>query len=233
MSASPADVADLDWIIDRLAERRAPLAPLAPVFWRPAPDAADRHRAYIEHLLTEGGALAYRTAHSVLVASPRGDGWLIDDLYVPAERWTTDGAELWNALASGRRGDDVRFVCPTYESARVEFASEVGLALAETWWLVELGSGGGEAGVSVTLPGAEAVTVGAPPVYAPPGPMLFLPSPEDVAAAAPAAVDRALGLGCAGVVVNQAAGNQSMVEVLRAAGLRPHCHFFEGTIEQV
>jgi hypothetical protein len=87
--------------------------------------------------------------------------------------------------------------------------------------------------VAVTLPGADAVTVAAPPVYAPPGPMLFLPSPEDVAAAAPAAVDRAPGLGCACVVVNQAAGDQSMVEVLRSAGLRPHCHFFEGTIEQV
>lgn len=122
-------------------------------------------------------------------------------------------------------------MCPTYETARVDFASDVGLELAETWWLVELASGGGEAGVSVTLHGAEAVTVAAPPVYAPPGPMLLVPSCADAATAVPAAVERAPGLGCAGVVVNQAVSEQSMVDVLRAAGLRPHCHFFTGTLE--
>lgn len=233
MIASPADVGDVDWIVERLAERRAPLTPLAPVFWRPAPDAADRHRAYVGHLLADGGALAYRTAHFVLVANPRGDGWVVDDLHVAAERWTIDGIELWNALASDRRGDAVRFVCPTYESARVDFASDVGLELAETWWLIELASGGGEAGVSVTLPGAEAVTVAAPPVYAPPGPMLLVPSPVNAVTAVPSAVDAAPALGCAGVVVSQGVGDRSMVGALRAAGLRPHCHFFEGILEPV
>jgi len=154
-------------------------------------------------------------------------------LHVRDQRWTTDGIELWNALAADRRGDDVRFVCPTYENDRAEFASKIGLTVAETWWLVELGSGGGEARVTVSLPGADAVTVGAPPVYDPPGPMLFLPSPEDAVTAVPAALDKAPGLGCAGVVVNQAASEQPMVEVLRAAGLRPHCDYFAGTIDTV
>lgn len=233
MTVAPATLGDLDWIIARLAERRKPLTPHAPVFWRPAPDAAERHRAFIEHLLTEGGGLAYRTADSVLIATRRGDGWLVDDLHVHDQRWTTDGIELWNALAADRRGDDVRFVCPTYENDRAEFASNIGLTLAETWWLIELDSGGGEARVTVSLPGADAVTVGAPPVYAPPGPMLFLPSPEDAATGVRAALDKAPGLGCAGVVVNQAASEQSMVEVLRTSGLRPHCDYFAGTIEAV
>ena len=231
MTVSPVTLADLDWIIARLAERRTSLTPLAPVFWRPAPDAAERHREFIEYLLTDGGALAYRTADSVLIASPRGDGWLVDDLHVREGCWTTDGIELWNALAANRRGDDVRFVCPTYESDRAEFASSIGLSVGETWWLVELGSGGGKARLTVSLPGADAVTVGAPPVYAPPGPMLFLPSPDDAATAVSAALDRAPELGCAGVVVNQAASDQGMVEALRAAGLRPHCDYFAGTIE--
>ena len=233
MTVSPATLADLDWIIARLAERREPLTPLAPVFWPPAADAAERHRAFIEYLLTEGGGLAYRTADSVLIATPRGDGWLVDDLHVPDQRWTTDGIELWNALAADRRGDDVRFVCPTYEHDRVDFASIIRLTLAETWWLIELGGGGGEARVTVSLPGADAVTVGAPPVYDPPGPMLFLPSPEDAATAVPAALHKAPGLGCAGVVVNQAASKEPMVQVLRAAGFRPHCDYFDGTIDAV
>jgi len=230
MSISPANLADVDWITARLAERREALRPLAPVFWRPAPNAAERHRQFIKYLLTDGGGLAYRTADSVLLATPRGDGWLVDDLHVRDQYWTTDGVDLWNALAADRRAEVVRFVCPTYENDRAEFASNIGLTVAETWWLIELESGGGETHVTISLPGADAVTVGAPPVYAPPGPMLFLASPEDVATAVPAALDKAPGMGCAGVVVNQAASEQSMAEVLRAAGLRPHCDFFVGTI---
>ncbi len=231
MAALPASLADLEWIISRLAQRRALLTPLAPIFWRPASDASERHRAFIEHLLTAGGGLAYRTADSVLVASPRGDGWLVDDLHVRDGRWTPDGIELWNALAADRGGQDVRFVCPTYERDRAAFASSIGLTVAETWWLIELGTGGGEARLDVALPGARAITVGAPPVYAPPGPMLFLPSPENAATAVPAALDQAPELGCAGVVVNQVASDQELVETLRAAGLRPHCDYFTGTIK--
>lgn len=233
MTVAPASPADLDWIIARLAERRAPLTALAPIYWSPAPDAAERHRAFIEYLITDGGGLAYRTTDSVLVASPRGDGWLVDDLHVHDWHWTTEGIELWNALAADRRGHDVRFVCPTYESDRAEFALSIGLGVAETWWLIELGSGGGEPRVNVPLPGADAITVGAPPVYAPPGPMLFLPSPEDASSAVPAALAKAPELGCAGVVVNQTASDQDMAQILRAAGLRPHCNYFTGTIEPV
>jgi hypothetical protein len=230
VTAAPASLADLDWIIDRLAERRAPLVALAPVFWRPAPDATDRHRQFIGHLLSDGGGNAYRTADSVLVAAPRGDGWVVDDLHVTDERWAADGVELWTAFAADCNGDDVRLVCPTYERDRARFASSVGLTVAETWWLLELESGGGEAGVHVPLPGADALTVGAPPVYALPGPMLLLPTPPDAATAVPAAVHRAPKLGCAGVVVNQPAGDRALAEVLRSAGLRPHCDFFTGVV---
>lgn len=233
MSVSPSsNSADVDWVTACLSERRDALRPFAPVFWRPASNAAERHREFIRYLLTEGGGLAYRTRNSVLLATPGGNGWLVDDLHVRDQCWTTDGIDLWNALAADRRGDHVRFVCPTYESDRAQFASNIGLTVAETWWLIELENGGGETNVTISLPGADAVTVGAPPVYAPPGPMLFLASPEDAATAVPAALDKAPTLGCAGVVVNQAASEQSMAQVLRAAGLRPHCDFFVGTIEE-
>jgi hypothetical protein len=183
--------------------------------------------------MTEGGGRAYRTTGSVLVASPTSDGWLVDDLHIRAGRWASEGLELWNALASDRPGQGVRFVCPTYEGDRADFASSVGLSVAETWWLIELEGGGGEPRVSVSLPGADAITVGAPPVYAPPGPMLFLPAPEDATLAVPAALAKAEELGCAGIVVNQIAGDESMGATLRAAGLRPHCDYFTGSLERV
>ena len=218
---------DLDWLVDVLRRRREALAPYAPVFWRPAPDADARHRAYLHHLLTDGGARAWRTPTSVLVAAPRGGGWLVDDL-----AFNQDGVELWDAFAAAYAGDEVRFVAPTYEVERAQLAADAGLALAESWWLLELpSSGGGEAGVSVDLPGAEAVTVAAPPVYAPPGPMLFLPHVTDGDAMS-AAVERAPRLGCAGVVVSQRAGDR-LDAALTAAGFRRHCDIFEGVIRAI
>ena len=231
MVVTPVTDDDVDWVVDVLRRRREALVPHAPVFWRPAPDADARHRAYLDHLLAGAGARAWRTSSSVLVAAHRGDGWLVDDVHV--EGWFSDGVDLWNAFASSSGGDDVRFVVPTYETARAQHAAAAGLTLAESWWLVELpSSGGGEAGVEVRLPGSEAVTVAAPPVYAPPGPMLFLPSLADVAAL-PAAVDRAPGLGCAGVVVSQRPGDDTVGHSLTDRGFRRHCDFFEGVVRPV
>ena len=141
-----------------------------------------------------------------------------------------DGLELWDAFAAEHAGDEVRLVAPTYESSRTSLAVDARLTLAESWWLVELTSGGGDAGVAVDLPGCGAVTVAAPPIYAPPGPMLFLPSVTD-ADALPAALERARGLGCGGVVVNQRADDQSLVDALDAVGFRRHCDFFEGVVQ--
>ncbi len=232
MTAAPATLDDLDWMIDLLAERRAPLVDFAPVFWRPAPQARAAHRTFIAHVVTDGGGRAYRTADAVLIAAPRGDGWLVDDAFVRGEQWlaTPDGGDLWNALAGDCAGSQVRFVCPTYETQRAAFATEVGLAVQESWWLLELTGGGGEAGLTVSLPGAYAVTLAAPPVYAPPGPMLFLPNPVDASIAIPAALERAVELGCAGVVVNQAAYDHALAEQLAKAGFRRHCDYFSGEI---
>lgn len=99
-----------------LARRREELVAKAPVFWRPAPDAAGQHRAFLEHLITECGARANRTKESVLGAAPRDDGWLIDDAHVPDEDWASGyGLVLWKALANDCEGAPVRFVCPVYE----------------------------------------------------------------------------------------------------------------------
>ncbi len=198
MTVRAAAVNDTAWIVGALNRRREPLVRYAPVFWRPASDASSQHRAFLDYLLTDGGAVAHRTDDSVLVAAPRGDGWLVDDVFVDQEKWMVDGRELWDAFSRDRDGSHVRFVCPAYEKARGAFALQVGLTVSASWWLKELpSSGGGDARVEVALPGARAVTVAAPPVYAPPGPILFLPVVTDAQQAVPAAVDQAPDLGCA------------------------------------
>lgn len=232
MGARSLATGDLDWVVAVLANRREPLVKHAPIFWRPAPNAATNHRAFIEFLITQGGAKGYRTDTSALIAAPRGDGWLIDDACVSHERWQdSDSTDLWNALAAGCGGDLARFVCPTYESARGVFARSTGLTLDESWWLMEFeDSSGGEADVEVALPGADAITVGAPPVYAPPGPILFLPAPTDPAQAVPAAIEKAPQLGCAAIVVNQKVNDPALAQLLEESGFRQHCDYYTGTI---
>lgn len=232
MAATRATRDDLDWMVDLLSDRRASLAGLAPVFWRPAPDAAAKHRAFLEHLLVDGGAHVYKTRDAVLIASPRGEGWLVDDAHVVDERWndTTDGRDLWSAFVADCEGSSVRFVCPTYERERAQFASHVGLALHESWWLKELPSAGGEPGLRIDLPGADAVTVEAPAIYAPSGPILFLPNVIDAGAAVAVALTKAPDLGCAAVVVNQAAADVALGSELELAGLRRHCEFYVGDV---
>lgn len=235
VSASIVASADVNWVVRALVRRREPLVEFAPVYWRPAPDASARHRAFMEYLLSEGGAKAYRTDHSVLVAVPRGDGWLVDDVYVPGSDWAAgDGGELWNVLDRETHEADVRFVCPTYEKDRAEFARSAGLTIAESWWLMELPSAsGGASGIQVQLPGAEAITVAAPPVYDPHGPILFLPVLDDPLTALPAAVESAPHLGCPAIVVNQVAGDDALAEALSESGFRRHCDFYTGTINPI
>lgn len=234
MSVAVATPEDVNWIVDVLSRRRGRLVEQAPIFWRPAPDAEANHRAFLNYLLTDGGAKAYRTADAVLIAASHGDGWLIDDADVAGGHWASRaGRDLWNALAADCPGAPVRFVCPTYEPDRSGFAQAAGLVCAESWWLMELpGSGEGEVGVQVVLPGADAVTVGAPPVYAPPGQILYLPAPTDVALSLSAVIATARDLGCAAIVINDNKTNDDLALSLTATGLRRHCDFFEGTVQE-
>ena len=58
--------------------------------------------------------------------------------------------------AADCRGEDVRFVSPTYDVERGDFAVAASLVVSESWWLIELeGVGGGEAGVRVTSPASR------------------------------------------------------------------------------
>lgn len=239
VAATALDVSEIDSAVEVLEHRRGQLVEWAPVFWCPAADASTRHRAFIEYLLTEAGAHGFRTNAAVLVAAPRGEGWLVDDMHVPSPDWgDADGRALWNALDGVAHGSLVRFVCPVYEKNRADFAKTAGLTVAESWWLVELpdGPGGGESGVEVNLAGTKAVTVAAPPVYDPGGPVLYIPQLDDAAtglAALAAAISSAPGLGCRAIVVNQTAGDAPLAQVLTDAGFRKHCDYYTGTIDPI
>lgn len=231
MTARQSTLTDLDWLVALFTRRREALARHAPIFWRPAPDAVKNHRAFLGYLLGDAGARGYRTRASALIAAPRGGGWLIDDAYVEGDEWVDgDGQLLWDALIVDCGGAAIRFVCPTYEQKKGEFARSVGLEVAESWWLMELeGSGGGQADVEIDLPGARARTVAAPAIYAPPGPILFLPAPEDPARAVRAAIQEAPMLGCAAIVVNQRTGDRALQTHLVRAQFRQHCDYYLGT----
>lgn len=232
MGVRAVTVDDLDWVVAVLAERLKLLIPHAPIFWQPSPHAARIHRAYLARLLTQAGARGYRTAAAVLIAAPGPPGWIVDDARVPGEQWGTPDADaLWRAFTTDCGGDPVRFVCPRYEQERGAFAVRVGLTLAESWWLKELpGSQGGQGGVTVDLPGASAVTAAAPPVYAPPGPMLFLPEVANPQTAIPAALSAAPRRGCAGIVINQRPGQAVLAAELRKAGFQQHCDYYTGNL---
>jgi hypothetical protein len=112
--------------------------------------------------------------------------------------------------------------------------------VVESWWLRELpGAGGGQAGQRVALPGAEAMTVAAPPVYAPPGPILFLPAPDhpdqavSVVDTVRAAIELAPALGCAGIVVNQVSRHRTLADLLPESEFRRPCDYYEGAIHPV
>ncbi|HEX4091873.1 MAG TPA: hypothetical protein VHZ33_24430 [Trebonia sp.] len=232
MDVRAVTVADLDWVVAVLAERLKLLIPHAPIFWHPSQHAARIHKAYLTRLLTQAGARGYRTDTSVLIAAPSPPGWIVDDASVPREQWgTPDANALWSALTADCSGDPVRFVCPRYEQERGAFAVQAGLTLAESWWLKELpGSQGGQAGLTVELPGASAMTAAAPPVYAPPGPMLLLPEVDNPHTAIPAALAEAPRRGCAGIVINQRADQAVLAAALRETGFRQHCDYYTGNL---
>lgn len=216
---------DLDWAAGRLARRRAALVPFAPVFWRPSVDAEQRHREFLTSLL-ENGAVGFRTDDDLVLAHPRGDGWVVDDAAVAADRWESAGRALWEAT-SGEVSGPVRWVCPVPEPARLAFVRRQGFEVVESWWHHDTAGPLAAPHPDPDISGAHARLVPAPPVYAPGGPILFLTRVADPAAALVDARARAAGLGAPVVVVGQQSGEAHLVSALESAGFVRHCDFLE------
>ena len=185
--------------------------------------------------MSEGGAKAFRTDTAVLVAAPRGDGWLVDDLFVPGSAWANgDGRTLWNALDGEAHGSQVRLVCPTTKATGQRSRGQRGCPSP---------SRGGSSSCRApqaarpafasTWPGPKPSRLPPRRSTTPPGPILFLPSVSDASRPFVAAVDRAPRLGCAAIVVNQVAGDDALARALSRAGFRQHCDYFTGAIDSI
>ncbi|MCD4535399.1 hypothetical protein LRP67_14995 [Nocardioides sp. cx-169] len=218
---------DLDWAVELTRARRARLAPHAPRFWRPAADAVERHRAFLSHLIDDAATLTLRSDHGFLVALHPGPHLMVDDMVVdPVERWATEGVALLRAATALA---PVRFVVPAMESERLDAALDLGLEPAEMWWHRDLEPGTGLNVVSedprLSISGAEAQLVPAPPVHDPGGPVLLITAVAG-ADALRDAEQSAARRGATVSVVTQRPTDQPLAELLSAAGYALTTYFF-------
>jgi hypothetical protein len=222
---------DVSWLVARLGERRAALVPHGPVLWRPAADAGERHREFLDHLIRSGEAVGYRSDTDVILAQRTRHGWLVDDAAVREDAWTSDGWTIWAALVGALPEPPRRFVCPVHEVERRRFAQSRGYALVTSWWHRDVAVAHRRTTSrperEPSVPGAAARRVPAPPVYDPGGPVLFLAEVHDASAALAAAVTEGAALGAPVVVVDQPATDTPLGEALEAAGFVRHCDFLE------
>jgi len=219
---------DVDWAVGVLARRRATLAPHAPVYWRPAADAAQRHTEFLAYLLGEGGGIGFRTENGLMAAAPGRQGWTIDDAWLPPGLWDQDGLALWTHTVEQLGAEPVRFVCPVFEPERSAFARDRGLTLVNSWWHAEVVPPvGGASAVDAEprLEGASATLVPAPPVYDPGGPITYLRDVQDITAITRARTE-AGRFGSPLVVVDQPAEAGELGQALTEAGFARHCDFF-------
>lgn len=222
---------DLDWVVQRLAVRRAGLVPFAPVYWRPARDAEQVHRRFLESVLA-GDGVGFRTADAVMIAAPdRAGGWTVDDAAVGDGEWATCGQRLWDAVRAAIGGGRVRFVCPTPEVERRRFAEAQGLWLQTSWWQSTLDPARpAREADRPDVEGATATLVPAPPIYDPGGPILFVTDVRAPAAALDSAREEAARLGAPVTVVDQPATDDRLDLALLDAGFYRHCDFHTGTV---
>ncbi|GAA5155515.1 hypothetical protein GCM10023340_41020 [Nocardioides marinquilinus] len=185
----PLTPADLDWVADLAGARRAALVEHAPRFWRPAADAAARHRAFLGHLIADDATVGLRTDRGFVLAVPGRRRAVVDDWAVadPAA-WAVDGVALLTALREALPGEAwVRVVGAAAETERLAAAAVVGLEPAEVWWHRDLPPTRvlGEPGaIGLSTPGTTGRLVPAPPVYDPGGPVLLVTATDSAEALA-------------------------------------------------
>lgn len=222
---------DIEWAVEVLARRRGQLVPYAPLYWRPAADAVERHRAYLAYLIGEDRGLGFRSDDALMIAASGPHGWTIDDAWVQPDRWEHEGHALWTKTAAETGGNLVRFVCPVFEPERASFARQQGFVLDNSWWHAAIDVPD-TIGVSEKVPrvtGSRAALVPAPPVYDPGGPILFLQDVRD-----PTAITRsreeAVRCGSPLVVVDQPTGANDLARALAESGFTRHCDFLVGPV---
>ena len=152
----PASSDDLDPILALAAERRREYELFQPVFWRPAPDAAKRQRAYFLKLLLDPEVITlvaisdetltgFVIGHLVPappVYAPGGPTCTVDDFAVDhPELWATVGVDLVHAVeneARQRGASQLVVVCGHLDEAKRAALDSCRLAIASEWWVAPL-----------------------------------------------------------------------------------------------
>lgn len=219
----PLTLDDLEWVLDMSEQRRERIVFFGPLFWRPAPDARARHRAFLGQQIQDPMVASLRTDHGFVFAAPRGELLDVDDMALDDDDlWPHDGSALLRSVVE--RGD-LRFVCPVPERARRQISVDLGMVLVESWWhrdlpFTSLATVGGAA---IEVRGASGRLVQAPPVYAPGGPVLLTFDVNDGRALAAIEVAAAAG-GAVVSVVTRKPGQPT--DLLTSAGYKRTTDFF-------
>jgi hypothetical protein len=207
------------WAAGLMQRRRLDYARHSPVFWRPAADAVDLHRAFLERQIFPENNIALRTEHGFIIGQRQHAELVVDDFAVDREgSWDRDGAALLIAaceqfaVRDGLRA--VRVVTAHADQPKSAMLRDLSLHVAEQWWVLELRpSGPPDRAGRVEGPGFAGMLGPPPPVYDPGG-HVFLADTVAESASAAQIEERAAELGAVVAVVPAVPGSG------RAADLR-------------
>jgi GNAT superfamily N-acetyltransferase len=149
-----ANLEDLDRLLGIASAHRTSYAEYQPRFWRPAPDAVDRQRAYFTSILDDDKTLVLtateddaglhgfaigRLVPAPPVYDPGGVSCLVDDFAVAdPEEWLTIGPLLLDALrswAASRDAAQMIVVTAHLDEPKRAALQSRGLTIASEWWV--------------------------------------------------------------------------------------------------
>ena len=148
-----AAAADVEAIVVLAAQRREQYRAYQPTFWRPAEDAAAKHRDFFLTLLGDDqvtvvvavddrddvrGFVVARTVAAPPVYDPGGLTCLVDDFTVADDAdWPAAGPLLIDAVtrwSAGRGATQLVVVTAHLDAVKRQTLQDAGLALASEWW---------------------------------------------------------------------------------------------------
>jgi len=201
----PLTLDDLDWVTGLAAARRARLAPFAPRFWNPSPDARAVHAEFLGRLIGSPDVMAVRSEHGFLFGLPRRGQLLVDDMVIDDMVLTDDA--YW----------------PDEGTTLLQFAARAAdLSVGESWWHRDLDR---QPSAPAAELGEECRLVPAPPVYDPGGPVLLVSAVAD-AGALTRAEQAAAARGATVSVVSQDPADDALAALLTKASYRRTTDYF-------
>jgi hypothetical protein len=204
-------VEDAGWAAGLMAERRAEYERYAPVFWKPAADAVERHRSWLGRVLADPATVAVRDELGFAIATPFGDLAYVDDMAVADGDWAGRGAALLRAVwaeAGDRGAPGLRVVTARLDGPKVAMLEDLGLEVRERWWFRPHPTTGPPADPPAPLvgDGFEVRPFPPPPVYAVGG-MVGIATRLDDTDAVDRAAAAAAGAGLVSLIAPRSAGD--------------------------